>query len=219
MNHHQVNSHLITFKRASHATSRDDNFIGMNCYFLYNDKYQIKMLWLRVFVTVLDWLYTCISKRRFWAILQVKHLWYLVQSALKMKSKLNFIVINETAKKWTTKVCFHVWSYGNFCLLDLCLHNQIVQDGISSSVNKCERWKCLHENGTKKMYKPTSVTKIFLKFEMLWVKTFTNSKSKHRQDIPDLHYTKNHSLLNLLFSIQTGHNRPEVHDLKNNSAA
>ena len=126
--------------------------------------------------------YTCISKRRFWAILQVKHLWYLVQSALKMKSKLNFIVINETAKKWTTKVCFHVWSYGNFCL-----HNQIVQDGISSSVNKCERWKCLHENGTKKMYKPTSVTKIFLKFEMLWVKTFTNSKSKHRQDIPDLH--------------------------------
>ena len=176
MNHHQVNSQLITFKRASHATSRDDSFIGMNCYFLYNDKYQIKMLWLRVFVTVLDWLYTCISKRRFWAILQVKHLWYLVQSALKMKSKLNFIVINETAKKWTTKVCFHVWSYCNFCLLDLCLHNQIVQDGISSSVNKCERWKCLHENGTKKMYKPTSVTKIFLKFEMLRVKTFQIAK-------------------------------------------
>ena len=134
------------------------------------------MLWLHVFVTALGWLYTCISKRRFWAILHVKHLWYLVQSALKMKSKLNFIVINETAKKWTAKVCFHVWSYGNFCLPDLCLHNQIVQDGISSSLNKCERWKCLHENGTKKMYKPTSVTKIFLKFEMLWVKTFQIAK-------------------------------------------
>ena len=65
----------------------------------------------------------------------VKHPRYLVQSALKLKSKLNFIVINETAKKWAAKVCFHVWSYGNFCLLDLCLHNQIVQDGISSSVN------------------------------------------------------------------------------------
>ena len=99
--------------------------------------------------------------------MHVQHLRYLVQSALKMKRKLNFIVINETAKKWTAKVCFHVWSYGNFCLPDFCLHNQIVQDGISSSLNKCERWKCLHENGTKKMYKPTSVTKIFLKFEML----------------------------------------------------
>ena len=42
-------------------------------------------------------------------------------------------------KKWTAKVCFHVWSYGNFCLLDSCLHNQIVQDSISSSMNKCER--------------------------------------------------------------------------------
>ena len=47
----------------------------------------------------------------------------------------------------------------------------------------------------------------------------SKSKSKHRQDIPDLHHTKNHSLLNLLFSIQTGHNLPDVHDLKNNSAA
>ena len=68
------------------------------------------------------------------------------------------------------------------------------------------------------MYKPTSVTKIFLKFEILW-EDISNSKSKHRQDNPDLHYTKNHSLLNLLFSIQTGHNLPDVHDLKNNSAA
>ena len=52
----------------------------------------------------------------------------------------------------------------------------------------------------------------------------SNSKSKNRQDVRDSRYTKHHSLFNLCFlrhkltsySIddQTGHNLPDVRDLK-----
>ena len=52
----------------------------------------------------------------------------------------------------------------------------------------------------------------------------SNSKSKHKQDVRDSRYTKHHSLFNLCFprhkltpySIddQTGHNLPDVRDLK-----
>jgi len=57
--------------------------------------------------------------------------------------------------------------YGSFCSLHLCLHNnQIVHDGISSLANKL----------AKKMYESSSATKIFLKFEILWVKAFQIAK-------------------------------------------
>ena len=41
------------------------------------------------------------------------------------------------------------------------------------------------------MYEFPSATKIFLKFEILWVKTFQIAKSKHRHDdVHDSRYTK-----------------------------
>ena len=67
--------------------------------------------------------------------------------------------------------------YGNFCSrADLCLHNQIVQDGISSSANKYERWNVHMRMGQKRKYESLSATTIFLKFDTLWVKTFQIAK-------------------------------------------
>ena len=44
--------------------------------------------------------------------------------------------------------------YGKFCLLDLCLHNQRVQDGISRSANICERWNIHIRMGQRKCTSP-----------------------------------------------------------------
>ena len=84
--------------------------------------------------------------------------------------------------------------YGIFFSFDLCLHNQRVQDGISRSANKCDR--CFsYQNGTKKMHESTSATKIFLKFEMLWVKTFSTQRRRRAVTC-----VIQNSLLNLRFS-------------------
>ena len=40
---------------------------------------------------------------------------------------------------WQMKLQIKWTAYGNFCSLDLCLHNQIVHDGTSSLANKFER--------------------------------------------------------------------------------
>ena len=58
--------------------------------------------------------------------------WYLVQWTLKMNSKLDLILwLRKLQIKWATKLRYHVL----FTTQHTGLHNQIVQDGISSLAN------------------------------------------------------------------------------------
>ena len=69
--------------------------------------------------------------------------------------------------------------YGNFCSLDLCLlwqSNTEYTMAFQAWRIKLWKMKCSYENGAKKMYESLSATKIFLKFEMLKVKTFQTAK-------------------------------------------
>ena len=74
------------------------------------------------------WLHVYISRKRFLA----RPWWYLVQWTLKMNSKLNLILWSRKRQiKWATKLRYHVL----FTTQHTGLHNQIVQDGISSLAN------------------------------------------------------------------------------------
>ena len=74
------------------------------------------------------WLHVYISRKRFLA----RPWWYLVQWTLKMNSKLNLILwLRKLQIKWATKLRYHVL----FTTQHTGLHNQIVQDGISSLAN------------------------------------------------------------------------------------
>ena len=85
------------------------------------------MLRLRVFFAS-GWLPIYISRKRFLA----RPWWYLVQWTLKVNSKLNLILwLRKVQIKWATKLRYHVL----FTTQHTGLHNQIVQDGISSLAN------------------------------------------------------------------------------------
>ena len=84
------------------------------------------------------------------------------------------LVLNKPGNKSNGPLNFAIM-YGNFCSLDLCLHNQIVHDAISSLANKFERWNVHMRMGW--MSQSPSTTKIFLKFERL-SEDISNSKSK-----------------------------------------
>ena len=89
------------------------------------------------------WLHVCISRKRFLA----RPWWYLVQWTLKMNSKLNLILwLRKLQIKWATKLRHHVL----FTTQHTGLHNQIVQDGISSLANNVKdetfKWEWSKEN-------------------------------------------------------------------------
>ena len=141
------------------------------------------------------WLHVCISRKRFLA----GPWWYLVQWTLKMNSKLNLILwLRKLQIKWATKLRHHVL----FTTQHSGLHNQIVQDGISSLANNVKdetfKWEWSKEN----LRVPFSNKDLFWNSKCyVMSEDISNSLSlKHRQDIRYLRYTKNHSLLNLRFS-------------------
>ena len=85
------------------------------------------------------------SRKRFLA----RPWWYLVQWTLKMNSKLNLIFwLRKLQIKWATKLRYHVL----FTTQHTGLHNQIVQDGISSLANNLKvkdetfKWEWSKEN-------------------------------------------------------------------------
>ena len=101
-------------------------------------------------------------------------LWYLVQWTLKMNNKLNLICgLMKLKIKWATKLRYHVF----FATQRTGLHNQIVQDGISSLVNKFERWSVQMRIGKENLRVPFSSKDLSeTRNAMSWVKTFQIAK-------------------------------------------
>ena len=128
----------------------------------------MKMLRLRVFVHRVDYLY--ISRKRFLE----RPWWYLVQWTLKVNSKLNLILwLRKVQIKWATKLRYHVL----FTTQHTGLHNQIVQDGISSLANNLKdetfKWEWSKEN-LRVPFSNKDLSEI--RNAMSWVKTFQIAK-------------------------------------------
>ena len=100
------------------------------------------------------WLHVYISWKRFLA----RSRWYLVQWTLKMNSKLNVILwLMKLQIKWATKLRYHV----SFATQHTGLHNQILQDGISSLENKCQRWNVQMRMEQRKFMSPLQQQRSF----------------------------------------------------------
>ena len=129
----------------------------------------MKMLWLRVFVHWVDYMYI-IS----WKCFVGRPLWYLVQWTLKVNNKLNLILwLMKLQIKWATKLRYQVF----FATQHTGLRNQIVQDGISSLANKFERWSVQMRIGKENLRVPFSNKDLSeTRNAMSWVKTFQIAK-------------------------------------------
>ena len=100
------------------------------------------------------WLHVYISWKHFLA----RSRWYLVQWTLKMNSKLNVILwLMKLQIKWAIKLRYHV----SFATQHTGLHNQILQDGISSLENKCQRWNVQMRMEQRKFMSPLQQQRSF----------------------------------------------------------
>ena len=146
----------------------------MNCYFVYIEKIWKAYMPVNENVTTASfcasgWLPIYISRKRFLA----RPWWYLVQWTLKMNSKLNLILwLRKLQIKWA-KLCYHVL----FTTQHTGLHNQIVQDGISSLANNVKdetfKWEWSKEN-LRVPFSNKDLSEI--RNAMSWVKTFQIAK-------------------------------------------
>ena len=148
----------------------------MNCYFVYIEK----IIW-KAYMPVNEnvttacfcasgWLHVYISRKRFLA----RPWWYLVQWTLKMNSKLNLILwLRKVQIKWATKLRYHVL----FTTQHTGLHNQIVQDGISSLANNLKdetfKWEWSKAN-LQVPFSNKDLSEIWN--AMSWMKTFQIAK-------------------------------------------
>ena len=116
------------------------------------------------------WLHVYISRKRFLA----RPWWYLVQWTLKMNSKLNLILwLRKVQIKWATKLRYHVLSTTQHTGL----HNQIVQDGISSLANNLKDETFKWEWSKANLQVPFSNKDLSeIRNAMSWMKTFQIAK-------------------------------------------
>ena len=128
------------------------------------------MLWLHVFVHWVDYMYNYYILKTFSRETPVMFGAMNFENEQQTKSHLWLMKLKI---KWATKLRYHVF----FATQRTGLHNQIVQDGISSLVNKFERWSVQMTIGKENLRVPfSSIDLSETRNAMSWVKTFQIAK-------------------------------------------
>ena len=128
------------------------------------------MLWLHVFVHWVDYMYNYYILKTFSRETPVIFGAMNFENEYQTKSHLWLMKLKI---KWATKLRYHVF----FATQRTGLHNQIVQDGISSLVNKFERWSVQMTIGKENLRVPfSSIDLSETQNAMSWVKTFQIAK-------------------------------------------